>query len=180
MTEIYEKIPRLLKKDLNRMVFFDLADPQKRSPDELKKALLFISKFSAVRQSVLGLNLKEAQQVAAALSLSIVSGDEADLPLVAKNIREKLNLSCVVIHAVAVAASSSATGEYKIIAPYVQHRKVTTGAGDHFNAGFTLGLMLGVSPDAALALGVTFAGFYINTGISPKYSDALAMVRRGW
>jgi hypothetical protein len=46
---------------------------------------------------------------------------------------------------------------------------ITTGAGDHFNAGFAQGQMLGLDPDACL--GVYASGHYVRTTISPSLDD---------
>ena len=55
--------------------------------------------------------------------------------------------------------------------PYTDRPLITTGAGDHFNAGFSQGEMLGLDPEACLALGVSTSGHYVRTALSPSLDD---------
>ena len=48
---------------------------------------------------------------------------------------------------------------------------ITTGAGDHFNAGFVTGQLLGFAPETCLALGVCTSGHYVRTAQSPSLAD---------
>ena len=51
--------------------------------------------------------------------------------------------------------------------PFVQQPKISTGAGDHFNAGFCLGRVLGFSLVESLCVGVATSGYYVRTAESP-------------
>jgi sugar/nucleoside kinase (ribokinase family) len=44
---------------------------------------------------------------------------------------------------------------------------LSTGAGDHFNAGFCSGLLMGFDPGLSLLLANTVAGYYMQHGRSP-------------
>jgi sugar/nucleoside kinase (ribokinase family) len=55
--------------------------------------------------------------------------------------------------------------------PFCAKPLISTGAGDHFNAGFCLGLLLGDDLEAALQIGVATSGFYVRTAKSPTVSD---------
>ena len=175
MTEIFrvlveEVLPRTPKSD--RIFFFDLADPEKRSVADLKAALSLISRFEAFGQVTLGLNLKEAHQVAAALELHLSHGEaEGVLRHLANEIRAKLALSTVVVHPRASAACASARGTAWVPGPYCEAPLITTGAGDHFNAGFVTGQILGMTPEASLAMGVSTSGFYVRSAQSPTLDD---------
>jgi sugar/nucleoside kinase (ribokinase family) len=52
--------------------------------------------------------------------------------------------------------------------PFVAKPLITTGPGDHFNSGFVLGKLLGLSNAQALLCGVSTSGFYVRTGQSPS------------
>ena len=63
--------------------------------------------------------------------------------------------------------------------PYTEKPLITTGAGDHFNAGFTTGQLLGLDPEGCLALGVSTSGHYVRTGESPSLA-ALETFLANW
>ena len=70
---------------------------------------------------------------------------EAAIEENARAIRQKLNLSCVVIHPRRGAAAAMEDRSGTFAGPFVQQPKISTGAGDHFNAGFCLGQVIGCS-----------------------------------
>ena len=150
-----------------RIFFFDLADPEKRSVEDLRVALALIAKFQPFGRVTLGMNLKEAQQVAAALGCGAIDETEASLRAGAIAVREKLGVSTVVIHPRECAACATAEGSCWVPGPYTSKPLITTGAGDHFNAGFSTGQLLGLAPEACLATGVATSGHYVRTGESP-------------
>lgn len=154
-----------------RLFFFDLADPEKRSREDLREVLGVIGKFTAFGDVTLGLNLKEAQQVSAALDLGDFTNDETGLRALSAAIREKLALTTVVVHPRESAACATAAGTAWVPGPYCDCPLITTGAGDHFNAGFTNGQLLGLDPEGCLALGVCTSGHYVRTAASPTLDD---------
>jgi hypothetical protein len=150
-----------------RLFFFDLADPEKRSVEDLRAALALIAKFEPFGRVTLGMNLKEAQQVAAALGSEPVNETEPSLRAAAGAIRARLGVSTVVIHPRESAACATAAGAWWVPGPYTSRPLITTGAGDHFNAGFSTAQLLRLQPEACLALGVATSGHYVRTGESP-------------
>lgn len=179
-TEIFQKfvtqiLPQLPKK--NRIFFFDLADPEKRSKEDLLEVLGIIGQFEQFGKVTLGLNLKEAQQVDSALGFATSRVDESGLRQMAADIREKLKISTVVIHPKESAACATADGQTAWVpGPYVEKPLITTGAGDHFNAGFCNAQMLGLQPEECLATGVCTSGHYVRTGISPSIENIRALL----
>lgn len=166
-TALVERVlPRIPAKP-DRTFFFDLADPEKRSAEDLLAALAVIGRFMPFGRVTLGLNLKEAQQVAKALGLAAPGDDEASLRAAAKDLRARLALTTVVIHPTASAACATADGTWWVPGPFTPQPKITTGAGDHFNCGFSVGQLLGLDPEACLAVGVSTSGHYVRTGESP-------------
>jgi sugar/nucleoside kinase (ribokinase family) len=61
------------------------------------------------------------------------------------------------------------------VAP-VESPELTTSAGDHFNAGLSLGLVEGVSEEAAVVLGNALAREFVRTGETPTYDDVVSAV----
>jgi hypothetical protein len=174
MTAIFERLvsdvlPQLPPKE--RIFFFDLADPEKRSRSDLLLALSTIARFGRFGRVTLGLNLKEAQQVWSALDFGPAGEDEANLRHMASQICQRLDLACVVVHPKESAACATAQGNWWIPGPYSAKPLITTGAGDHFNAGFVTGQLLGLSPESCLATGVCTSGHYVRTAQSPSLTD---------
>src|SRR5213078_1513097 len=116
---------------------------------------------------ILGLNLKEAGEVAQVLGLPANDEAEAWFERAAEMMRAKLNLSCVVIHPTNGAAAATKEGSAWFKGPFVKQPKISTGAGDHFNSGFVLGKVLGMSLEESLCAGVATSGYYVRTAQSP-------------
>jgi len=154
-----------------RVFFFDLADPEKRTEGDLREALATIARFQNHGRTILGLNLKEAQQVHRLLGEAAQPETEAGLRDTARTIRQHLQIAVVVVHPTKSAACATRDGTWWVPGPYAEKPLLTTGAGDHFNAGFASGQLLGLSPSACLTVGVATSGLYVRTGHSPSFAD---------
>lgn len=163
-------LPKLSKK---KYFFFDLADPEKRTDKEILEVLNLLKDFEPFGKVVLGLNLRESSQVADLLK---IDGQEEDLSHRAKAIKEALSINCVVIHPVESAHCASDEGTFNLVGPYCEKPKITTGGGDHFNAGFITAKLLGLSDLASLAVAVSTSGFYVRNAVSPSYDDIITFV----
>jgi sugar/nucleoside kinase (ribokinase family) len=170
MGEIWDK---LLEEVLplgprtGRTVYIDLADPEKRTRQDLRAALSTVTRFQEQIDVILGMNLKEATQVADVLGLPDRVDREATIEEDAAAIRQILGVGCVVIHPRKAAAAATATESARFPGPFVQQPKISTGAGDHFNAGFCLARILGLGLQQSLCAGVSSSGFYVRTARSP-------------
>ena len=160
-----EIIPNVERHD--RKLFIDLCDPEKRTAHDIVEAMRLLTRFQDQIDVVLGLNLKEALEVAEVLGLPGRADPEAAIEENAVAIRNELNLSCVVIHPRRGAAAAIEGESARFEGPFVQQPKISTGAGDHFNAGFCLGRVLGFSLPESLCTGVATSGYYVRTGESP-------------
>lgn len=164
-----EVIPNIERH--NRRLFIDLADPQKRMHDDIMEALKMLSRFQDQVDVILGLNLKEASEIIDVLGLPGKSNPEAAIEDTARAIRAKLNLECVVIHPRRGAAAATEQESATFAGPFVSQPKISTGAGDHFNAGFCLGRLLGMSLEESLCTGVGTSGYYVRTALSPSAAE---------
>ncbi|MFN4242911.1 MAG: PfkB family carbohydrate kinase [Tepidisphaerales bacterium] len=155
-----------------RKIFFvDLADPEKRRREDLLAVLRVLSGLQPYVDVTLGLNLKESVQVAVALGLPVPGEPEKAVVELARSIRRTLSLHGVVIHPRASAAAAVAAPGGDDVAhfdgPFIREPRLSTGAGDHFNAGFALGRILGATLAESLCLGVATSGFYVRQAASP-------------
>jgi len=155
------------------VLFTDLADPEKRAGKEIAEAVQFLKKFRKSHRVVLGVNQKESMEVSAALGLTFKAEEiEAN----AATLRKELDLDAVVIHPTKNAACATEKGSAIFDGPYCQNPKLTTGAGDNFNAGFCKGLLAGLEPVEMLASGVANSGFYVRNGRSAAGKDLVGFL----
>ncbi len=162
------------------MIFVDLADPEKRSDEDLLDAMGMLSRFTRYTKTVLGLNLKESLQALAVLGLR-PPADPAGAPEeIAVMLRGELGLYGVVVHPrhAAAAALAEPGGEEVASAtfegPFTRRPALSTGAGDNFNAGFCLGLLAGMGVEEALCTGTATSGFYVRQARSPSLEELAA------
>lgn len=160
-----------------RTLFIDLADPEKRTGGDVLHALDLVAQFQAHFDVLLGLNEKEACEVARHLQLDFSDRSPEGLSLLAGQIRARVPVSTVVIHPVSFAVTASASGTSQVPGPFTAKPLITTGAGDHFNSGFCLGKLLGLDDAASLLCGKATSGFYVRTAKSPSIPDLVEFLR---
>ncbi len=161
-----------------RKMFFDLADPEKRNAKDILRALNLIAAFERYFEVILGLNEKEAYEIGNVLGLDTKNRTRNGLSTLSREIQRQVPVTALVVHPV-TCALAVAQGQVALVdGPYVEKPLITTGAGDHFNAGFCLGRCLGFEPAACLLLGVTASGFYVRNAQSPSIDDLVEMLRK--
>jgi sugar/nucleoside kinase (ribokinase family) len=162
-----------------RVMFFDLADPEKRTLKDIARALELITEFERCFEVILGLNEKEAYEVGEVLGLNTTNRTRDGLGALALEIQKRTPVSTLVVHPVSFALSAGGGAVAFVDGPFVERPLITTGAGDHFNAGFCLGKLLGFDNAASALCGVSTSGFYVRTAQSPGVED-LAVMMRQW
>ncbi len=175
-TDIWKRLHKdmaKVKAPAGAILFTDLADPEKRAEKEIAEAVSFLKNFRSSHRVVLGVNQKESLEVGAALGMQF---EPAEIEKNAVALRKALDLDGVVIHPTKNAACATEKGSAIFDGPYCQNPKLTTGAGDNFNAGFCLGLLAGLDPVEMLAAGVSNSGFYVRNGKSATSKDLIGFV----
>ena len=163
--------------------FIDLADPAKRTKEDILGALAAMKLLQAHADVVLGLNEAECRQILAVLGKPWPTAETewqaAEQGCI--TIREHLGLSYVMCHLVRASAVSwsvsGVVGSASADGFFTQKPLITTGAGDHFNAGFFMGLMHGIAPAECLQIGGATSGHYVRTAQSPTRAQASAFLR---
>jgi sugar/nucleoside kinase (ribokinase family) len=163
-------------KGRRRKLFIDLADPEKRTREDILNALELITEFEKHFDVVLGLNEKEGYEIAQNLGLKVTDHSPEGLLKLCKDIHLRIHVDTLVIHPTAYALASGPDGTAMVQGPFTPKPKITTGAGDHFNSGFCLGKLLGFSTEQCLLTGVTTSGHYVRTGHSPSIADLAGML----
>ena len=164
-------------KGRRRVLFFDLADPEKRTRQDILRALDLIGQFEKYFNVILGLNEKEAHEIGGVLGLRPKTAEPESLAEFGLEVAAKLNIGTLVIHPVACALAISGGKVDLVDGPYVAKPLITTGAGDHFNSGFCLGKLLGLGNAMSLLTGVAASGWYVRTGQSPSIVQAANMLK---
>jgi len=160
-----------------RKLFFDLADPEKRTHDDILKALALITEFEKHFDVILGLNEKEAYEIGTHLGLDTKNHHAEGLLELTRQIYDRVAVGTLVVHPVTYALAVNAKESAIIEGPFTLKPLITTGAGDHFNAGFCLGQLLGLDIAASVLTGVTTSGYYVRTARSPSVLDLAGMLR---
>jgi sugar/nucleoside kinase (ribokinase family) len=159
--------PKIARPATRPFAFFDLADPEKRLADDIQEALELLGRFETHLAVILGLNEKESHEIAGVLQLPVPDHRPESLRDLAATLRSRLDISCVVIHPRAFAVAADKTASAHVPGPFDPKPVISTGAGDHFNAGFCLGKLLDLSLEGCLLAGVSTSGYYVRTATSP-------------
>lgn len=177
MSDLWDSLLREVCPSLNsqrRILFFDLADPEKRTREDILRALNLIGQFEKHFNVILGLNEKEAHEVGEVFGLKPKSANQESLAEFALEVAGKVKVSTLVIHPVTYALAVSDQKVQLVNGPFVAKPKITTGAGDHFNSGFCLGKLLGLDNAMSVLTGVTTSGYYVRSGQSPTIPQVAA------
>lgn len=172
LNTILESFGRLMKKQsVKPRVFIDLADPKKRTTEDIRNVLKIISDLPS--ETVLSMNLSESTIISLVLGIK-----EEEILSRAVQIRNQMGIAGIVIHPVNGAAVAMKNESIWIEGPYTPKPKLTTGAGDNFNAGFCNSWLGGFEPGQCLALGVCTSGFYVRNGKSPSRAELLKFMKK--
>ena len=161
--------------ELNAPVFVDLADLSMRSDEEIQEMFALLSLISRKVPVTLSINKNELEQLCRGLGLP--AGMH---PVEAAGVLfERLSGSRIVVHLTGGAFCICRGGLFS--RKNVHHEKplISTGGGDNFNAGLTLGLLSDLHMNDCLALANAVSGFYVSHGYSPSQQEVLELLKTG-
>ncbi len=167
LTDVFPRYVLPVEKQLS---FFDLSDCSKRSSESIRDVLSLIKKFSRYTRVMLGLNGNEAKLVYKAL---YKSGTDKGLIHLGEKIFDKLSIDTLVLHSSGEAIQFNEAGIYTSKSFFTRNPKISTGAGDNFNAGFCAGQLMQLDAASSLIFANAVSGLYIRTGISPQLMDVI-------
>jgi sugar/nucleoside kinase (ribokinase family) len=167
----------VLPSSAPRRLFLDLSDPAKRTDADIMRALGIVARLQQFVPVTLGLNHAEARRLCAVLSLDEPARVGPELVRAASQLRERMGIACVVIHPREGAAGCDGSVSTWVDGPFTPFPRLSTGAGDHFNAGFAFAQCLGLGLSQCLAVGVATSGAYVRDAQSPTRARLCAFLR---
>jgi len=180
------RVWRLLQSEVfsllaHRPAFFiDLVDPSSRAAADIRDMAAILHEFEPVGPVTLGLNGNEANVLCRVHDVPSAPPDATPQQTLqqAVALRDLFGVTRVVIHRVSFAVSATAECGSTQPGPYSADTKKNTGAGDRFNAGFCLGLALGLDDTESLALGCAASGFFVRTARSASSQELVGFLER--
>lgn len=173
---IQEVLPQIRPDSEKKLLLIDLCDPEKRSNEDILEAMDCLEGFSQYFRVVLGLNLREGCELAALYGMDVPDYLNADPCRIAAFVRAHVCADTVVVHPTREACAVNDGGCVRVDGPYCAHPRLTTGAGDNFNAGYMLGRALAFSEEESLLLGTASSGYYVRNGRSAGYEELIAFL----
>jgi hypothetical protein len=156
-----------------KLMFFDLADPTKKSIDDLKEVLDVINGFTTYGQVILGINENEALKLYDVLN-DAGPEETRNLENIGRFIYSKLSVDGLLIHPVDRCIMIHKKGLINLEGKLVREPKISTGGGDNLNAGFCTGQLLDFSMEESLITGMATSGSYVEKGESPDISAVIS------
>jgi sugar/nucleoside kinase (ribokinase family) len=161
----------MINKKNRSFAFFDLADPAKRTKENILKAVDLIKIFETKFKVILSLNESEVYKISKCLDIDNNLSSDDSLKNTSELIYKTLKISMLLIHKKTEAFAFSDNKYTQVSIPLCKSPLITTGAGDNFNAGFSLGMLSGASLYSSLIMACACAGFYIRSGRSANKED---------
>ncbi|HYE05016.1 MAG TPA: PfkB family carbohydrate kinase [Planctomycetota bacterium] len=183
MTDIWRRLASDVLPGLRRdrpLWFVDLADPNKRTIDDVRAGMETLTLLQKHVDVVLGVNEAEAQQVLEAFGerWDSASGELVAAQKACTVLRKRLGIAWVVCHMVKSAAVAGADTAVAAQGFFEPNPMITTGAGDHFNAGFFMARLARLDPAHCIQIGAATSGHYVRTGQSPTRAQLIEFLRR--
>lgn len=154
--------------DKTRFAFFDLCDCSRRTDDEIDAVLFLIGRFSQKRTTIISVNENEAHVIA-----NRILNCACDSVMIGKTLRERYHIDEVLVHTIRDSLLVSEQGMTLKPTDFVECPKISTGAGDNFNAAFCFGTVMGLDDEERVAFANRFANFYISHGYSPVLDEII-------
>ena len=161
--DLYKEFEQAAKIDRQKYVFIDLADCSRNRIQDRIRIMEDICRFSKFRKVVLSVNENEA----GVLYETFFDKQENDYLKTGEKLMNQFGFDILIIHTRRESFTFTEKDIVRVPTFYVDSPVISTGGGDNFNAGFTLGLMLGADMQTCSVLGNALSSYYITSGHSP-------------
>lgn len=171
---LQEVIPYISSKE--RIAFFNLGQMTNCSKKDLKEALNLLKEFSIKYKVILGLEKKEAYELAHILGIN--SSHYLHLKELALSISTILNLNYLTIHDEKECIAVYNKEYFHTYCPYISKAIYPANSNAHFHAGFCLGVLLKLPTPLCLALASSSYAYYAKNEKSPTVKELIDFLHR--
>lgn len=154
-------------EDPPKAIFIDTGDIRGLSEAEASEGAELISTVNEQVPVILSGNRSEIEELAYVLA----GTSTTDLERATQEAFSVLEINQVVGHGIDKSVAVTDEETSTVAVPMTESPAMTTSAGDHFNAGFVLGLIQNLPVPARVVLGNAVAGCFVRTGTAPTYTE---------
>lgn len=155
-----------------KYVFVDIADPSRRSRQDIVESLKLMAGFNKNFKTVFSFNENEARIINRCFF-----EETGDMAKIAENIFNAIKPDILVVHPNKDALLLDGKTTVRISDFYVEKPVISTGGGDNFDAGFCAGLVMGLPAEICVYIGRACASFYIRNGRSPSLAQLIDYIK---
>ena len=157
-----------------QLMFFDLSDCSKRTSEAISEVFFLLDGFSKYANVILSLNKNETGILYRTM---FYKDPGTNLAGAGRELFERLSLHTLLIHSSKEVIAINKEQLVTMKTFFTPAPKISTGAGDNFNAGFCAGQLLDLDTELSIVLANAFSGFYVRNGISPEAKDIIEFVQ---
>lgn len=168
--EVCRSLPDIQRKE--KIFFFDMADPSVLNREKILNYLNIMRSYAKQAKVILGLNENEARIIG-----EVIDEDSNEPFEIGRRIREYLGAFQVVIHTNRHSFAFSEKEQEVFSGMHIRTPVISTGAGDHFNAGYITGALGGLGLLDSLLLGQAEASYYLSEGSSPTLEQLISYIQ---
>ena len=176
MNNIWDNLKRLVKDNSIglKSLFIDLADFQKRTQNDARQCFEKITDLSQYFNVTLGLNLKELCQTAELFDIDLPNDiNQENIIDLSNKVYKKLRIKELIIHKHDFVLNITGEGLSSFNIKYTSTPKISTGAGDHFNAGYATATLYQLSAQSKLVFAALNSNYYIRTAVSASIEQII-------
>jgi len=156
-----------------KTLLVDFADLSARSAAEIEAVLALLKRYRPWFDTQLSMNRNEFQILSGVLALA----PTLDAASVQKML-QSLGVDGLAVHTPQRSFHASAAACERVENRYVGKPLISTGAGDHFNAGFMFGLLHRLDMQTALILAGAVSGYFVSRGCGPNPAQLADFIRQ--
>ena len=155
----------------NKHVVLDFSDCARREKSEILSMLELVKEFGKKASTTISMNENEADAVLCSLGIQDMSTEKKG-----EAMRQSLFAENIVWHFQDDTLGFSKDGMHYFETYKINQPLLTTGAGDNFNAGLSLGILAGFSLDKSIMTASLTGSYYVQTGNSPSLDELIGFI----